>query len=400
MLSKYLNTCFSCCFLLILPIVSHSQTHCGSMSPIDFSPTQLSAYPRNDITIPVVFHILWHDIEENLPDELIFSQIQVLNDDFNGNNVDIINVPKEFQRDVGNVNISFCLAQEDPEGHPSNGINRIYSSTPAIGGIIGTESRKSHIKHSDLGGVDAWDTDRYLNVWVSARTDEIIGKATFPNDPEVPEGEDGIELDFKVVGSRPDSDYPFNLGRTLTHEIGHYLNLDHLWGKTISCFNEGDMVDDTPRQGEAYFGCVMGSKSSCGSRDMVHNFMNFLDDECMWYFTQGQTDRMIDALFRYRYELISSGICSDATPIPPAPLEVALIRQTPFGVQINLSFLPEINYTLRLYDIQGRHIWTERQNALSVHLIDSKSYQSGVYILTMEYEGQSTAQKIYIHANE
>ncbi len=80
------------------------------------------------------------------------------------------------------------------------------------------------------------------------------------------------------------------------------------------------MVNDTPDQGELYFDCIKDERSSCGSIDMVNNFMGFVDDACLLFFTNVQRDRMIDALFKYRYRLISSGICNDSQPVPPQPL--------------------------------------------------------------------------------
>lgn len=370
---------------------------CGSQTPPSFyeDKTETEAYSRNEIVIPVVFHVVWATEEENLSEQLILSQLQVLNEDFNKNNVDIINVPPAFQKYVGNPGISFCLASRDPDNIPTEGITRTQTAFQQIGGLYEFESGRKLLKHSDLGGISAWDTDRYLNIWISSRQDGTLGFSTFPGIQNLP-GEDGIEISYKAIGVREDGAFSFNLGRTLTHEIGHYLNLDHLWGKTISCNNEGDMVDDTPRQGEAYFGCPTEPQYSCDSRDMISNFMNFSDDRCLNFFTRGQTTRMLDALFRYRYRLISSGICSDERPIPQDPLKVSLIRQTRLGLQINLGFMPQVGYTLSLYDITGRLLWSEEQNSLSIHLINnSKPLNTGIYIVSMVYNGQRFARKVF-----
>lgn len=371
---------------------------CSSAPPPTFYDYHIynTAISRNEIVIPVVFHIIWSKSEENLSDEIILSQIQVLNEDFNRNNVDLINVPNTFQKYVGNPGISFCLATIDPTGRPMQGIVRTFTDIDKIGGQFEFESGRKLIKHNDLGGSSAWDTDRYLNIWVSSRQDGILGFSTFPEEALL-EGEDGIEIDFRAIGIKENVNYNFNLGRTLTHEIGHYLNLDHLWGKTISCNNEGDMVDDTPVQGEAYFGCPNEPQYSCDSRDMISNFMNFTDDKCLNFFTRGQSSRMLDALFRFRYRLISSGICSDENPLPDDPLKVAIIRQTRLGVQINLGFMPNVGYQLYLYDITGKLIWSEGQNSLSIHLINnSRPIPTGVYVVSMIYDGNKFARKVFI----
>lgn len=370
---------------------------CTSNPPLGFYNEQENVYAnkREELFIPIVFHVVYHNNEENISDDIIYSQLQTINDDYNSNNLDITNVPAVFQKDVGNVGIEFCLASEDPFGNPSTGIIRVNTPIDSIGGQISFENGLKKLKFTQLGGSDAWDTEKYLNVWISNRSDGIIGTATFPNDPDTTPGEDGIELDYRVVGNKPQFQSRFNIGRTLTHEIGHYLNLDHPWGKTVSCFNEGDMVEDTPVQGEAYFGCSTSMQSSCGSRDMVHNFMGFMDDACLWYFTKGQANKMVNSIFKYRYGLLSSGICSDLQPIPDDPLEIATIRQVNFGLQINLGFMPQVGYRLDLYDISGRHIWTNDQNGLSIHLANLSSQNTGVYILTMNFENQRYFRKFF-----
>jgi hypothetical protein len=371
---------------------------CGSAPPDNFYTdyTTLTSFPREEITLPVVFHVVWSKSDENISDEVLQAQLQVLNDDFNRNNINITNVPPAFQKYVGTVGITFCLADESPMGTATTGILRVRTSIDSIGGQYQLESTKSHLKHSELGGSDAWDTDRYLNVWISNRKDGNLGKAIFPTEV-VPDGEDGIEIFYKAIGPNDFDDNRFNEGRTLTHEVGHYLNLSHLWGRdNASCFNEGDMVDDTPTQSEIYFGCPIEPQSSCNSRDMISNFMEFSDDSCLNFFTKGQANRMLDGLFRYRYTLISSGICTDITPIPDNPLSIAIIRQTPFGLQVNLGFLPKIEYSLRLYNISGQLFWSEDQNDLSIHRIQSNGWASGVYFLQMNFRGQKVTRKIFI----
>lgn len=373
-------------------------SRCGTEAPDEFYTHQVMhrSYPREEIVIPVVVHVVYTKIDENLSEERILSQIRTLNEDFNGNNIDITQVPKEFQKHVGKVGISFCLASEDPSGRPSNGMVRVESAIDSIGGQTQFETGRNRLKHSDLGGSNAWDTQRYLNIWVSNRIDGNIGKAIFPNEEAIDE-EDGIEIFYKAFGPSKDLNFPFNKGRTLTHEVGHYLNLSHLWGRDeISCFDDGDMVDDTPSQSEIYFGCIDTPQFSCGSQDMTSNFMEFVDDACLNFFTKGQAERMMDALFRHRYELISSGICNTEPPVPNNPLDIAIIRQSSRGLLINLSFMPAVDYQLSLYSITGQLIWEERQNDLSIHLIDSNSYPTGIYVLQMVSENRQVAQKVLI----
>ena len=253
--------------------IAQPMSRCGSIAPVGIDQEVVhvgEAMTRNEIILPIVFHVVWSNPEENISEELLRSQLQVINDDFNRLNPDIINVPQRFQDDVSSIGIRFCLAQQDPDGNPHPGIIRVQTAVEFIGGQKEAESNISLIKNSSLGGSDAWDPERFLNVWIGARNDGIAGMATFPTAEEAGTSEDGIELDYTVVGIRNDNS-AFNLGRTLTHEIGHYLNLEHPWGSTVSCFNEGDFVEDTPDQGEVYFGCIEDDRRSCGSIDMVNN---------------------------------------------------------------------------------------------------------------------------------
>lgn len=353
------------------------------------------AYPREDVVIPVVFHVVWHNTSENISDKRIRKQLAVLNEDYNQNNADIVMVARRFQRDVGNSGIEFCLANRTPDGDPHKGIIRVKTEVEQIGGKFGSEGLRRRIKHDDLGGSSAWDTERYLNVWISARDDEILGVATFPNE-NIPDGEDGVEIDYRAITGNPDLSYPYRLGRTLTHEIGHYLNLQHLWGSELSCTNAGDGVDDTPKQGKAYFGCPHGDHQSCGSHDMVSNFMNFSYDECMHFFTKGQVERMRDALFKYRYELISGEICNAGKPVPPDPLDLSVIRQSRLGLLINLSRVPQINYKINVYDMTGRLYWTANQTPLSIHLVDSQNWATGIYIVQLSAPNINVVRKILV----
>jgi len=316
---------------------------------------------RQSIEIPIVFHIVYRSDEENISKETIMSQLEVINQDYSSIDPLTRELPNSFNKKVASPGISFCLAQTDPFGQASDGIVRVPTQTTLVGSQSQTVGGERRIKDSELGGSSAWDTDRYLNVWIGARDDGIAGDATFPDDPDETES-DGIVLDYKVVGLRPATDSPFNLGRTLTHEIGHYLNVFHLYGAETGCFNDDDLVSDTPNQFGPYFGLCQEGVSSCGSRDMDTNFMNFRDDSCLFYFTKGQVDRMIQTLFTVRYELISSETCSAGKPIPPDPLRVAPIVTLPNGLEIPLTTLSEETYSLSLFDTSGRLVWRADSN--------------------------------------
>ena len=248
------------------------------------------------ITIPVVFHIVYKTSAQNVSDAQIQSQLDVLNDDFRRMNADA----DDYWGDLGtDTEIEFCLASVDPNGNSTNGVQRqstdensfAYSGDP--------------VKFNSSGGIDAWPADDYLNFWVCNLEGGLLGYAQFPGGPDAT---DGVVVDYAYFGTIGTATPPFDLGRTATHEVGHWLNLRHIWGDG-GC-GADDFVSDTPKSNASNGGCQIGSKS-CGSDDMVQNYMDYSDDACMNLFTVGQSARM-DALFASggaRESLLTSGGC-------------------------------------------------------------------------------------------
>ena len=241
---------------------------------------QLNRIDGNIITIPVVVHVIYSNAQENISDAQILSQIQVLNDDFRRLNSDADNTWSQ----AADTEIQFCLATVDPNGNATNGITRKSSSTTSWG-------TNDAMKKSSQGGVDPWDASQYLNMWVCNIGGGILGYAQFPGGSAAT---DGVVMSPQYFGSSNGGSgfylsAPFDLGRTTTHEVGHFLNLRHIWGDG-NC-NADDFVSDTPTSDAANYGCATGHVS-CNSTDMVQNYMDYSDDSCMNLFTQGQTDRM------------------------------------------------------------------------------------------------------------
>lgn len=374
-----------------------SSVRCGThhMPPNAAQVYEPTATPRQKIEIPIVFHVLYNSPNENISEDLLRSQIDAINQDYSRIDPQTSELPKRFTNRVASPGITFCLAQTDPFGNPSNGIVRKQVFESNIANKTKTISGERMAKDSELGGQSAWDTERYLNVWIAARNDGITGDATFPNDPSETES-DGIVLDYNVVGYRPDDEGPFNLGRTLTHEIGHYLNVFHLYGSETGCFNDDDLVDDTPNQFGPYYGQCQEEVASCGDRDMDTNFMNFRDDNCIFYFTRGQVDRMIQTLFTTRYSLISSETCSLGKPVPPDPLKLAPILSFSNGIEIPLKTLSEQSYSLTLYDITGRIVWRTDSTPEHRYLINNLGNTSNIYILALELDSSIFTRRVYI----
>ena len=242
------------------------------------------------VIIPVVVHVLYRTNSENISAAQIQSQIAVLNEDFSATNSDYGNIPSEFASVAsGNTNIIFEMATVDPDGNPTTGITRKYDSRSSWG-------TNDAMKKSSQGGVDAWPTGDYLNMWVCNIGGGILGYAQFPGgDPST----DGVVMGPNYFGS---SDYgsnfylsaPYDKGRTTTHEVGHWLNLRHIWGDG-PC--QTDYVDDTPSAVNSNSGCPSHPSSSCFSNDMFMNYMDYVNDACMYMFSAGQEDRMRATFF-------------------------------------------------------------------------------------------------------
>jgi hypothetical protein len=281
-----------------------------------------SATRRNGtFFIPVVVHIVFNNknSEENISEENILSQIEVLNQDFRQKN-DQSGLPIAFKNIAADVNIEFFLATTDPKGKKTNGIRRVGTSSKSVweekAMLNGSQKRKVYF--SNIEGDDAWDTKKYLNIWVCKMPSDKSGYATFPNNVKTDEA-DGIVIDYCFFGTKgvAAANKPFHLGRTCTHEIGHFLNLQHLWGASVSnddCMTD-DGVDDTPRQTNPVAGCPSNPIFQCGNSVMYQNFMNYTNDDCMSLFTLGQKARMTDALMFFRKDLISNMIATNDTQV-------------------------------------------------------------------------------------
>jgi hypothetical protein len=228
---------------------------------------------KNTITIPVVVHVLYRTAEENISDAQIQSQIDVLNEDFNLDNADNTLVPDEFDGVKADVGVRFVLDR-----------------------VIRKETtRKSWafndaMKFSRMGGSDAVDPANYLNMWSCNLGLNLLGYAQFPGgDP----ASDGVVILYSAFGRTGTLIPNYDKGRTATHEVGHWLNLRHIWGDA-TCGN--DFVDDTPLHNAANTGCPpAGHTSTCTGNplEMWMNYMDYTYDGCMYMFSSGQKDRMM-----------------------------------------------------------------------------------------------------------
>lgn len=266
------------------------------------------------VTIPVVVHVVWNTTTENISDAQIQSQIAVLNADFRKLNSDVANVPGAFSALAGDANIEFCLATIDPNGNPTTGITRTQTTVTAFG-------TNDQVKSSATGGVNAWSRDQYLNMWVCDISGGILGYAQFPGGAA---STDGVVIDYQYFGTTGTATAPFNKGRTATHEVGHWLNLFHIWGDDGTGCTGSDQVADTPNAGGPNYGCPAFPTVTCSNGpngDMFMNYMDYTDDACMFMFSNGQITRM-QALFAsggFRAPLLNSNGCGPAGSVCATP---------------------------------------------------------------------------------
>jgi hypothetical protein len=256
----------------------------GARSPARSGPTR----------IPVVVHVVWNTAPQNISDAQIHSQINVLNQDFRKQNPDIGKVPAVWQSIAADAEIEFFLATTNPQGTPTSGITRTQTqrtSFPQAG---------NPIKSAATGGAHPWPADRYLNIWVAPRLTspigDLLGYAQFPGGPAAP---DGVVILHSAFGTTGTAAAPFNLGRTATHEIGHWLNLFHIWGDDGTGCNGTDEVDDTPNQAGPNRALPTFPHVTCGNDpdgDMFMNYMDYTNDSGMFMFSAGQVLRMRAAL--------------------------------------------------------------------------------------------------------
>jgi PKD repeat protein len=311
--------------------------------------------------VPVVVHIVWNTAAENLSDAVIQTQIDKLNEDYRRMNADTTNTRAIFQPVAADANIEFYLATEDPDGNPTNGIVRTqtdrteFSATAGIDpfqvladlqacgltideilGIFGLGTPPSltaaeeacvnealasfgggmdEMKFADTGGSPAWDTKRYCNIWVCDLNGDnptlglLLGFAYPPvGAPNWPAGQngtdetDGLAIHYQAFGAGSSNTAPLapfsDDGRTVVHEMGHYLGLRHIWGDDACGIDDG--IADTPDSdaaSDATGGCIWTQNNCTGDGtpdqpDMIENYMDYSSDECQNLFSRGQVDIM------------------------------------------------------------------------------------------------------------
>lgn len=270
------------------------------------------------ITIPVVVHVIYSSNPNLVSTNQINSQIDVLNEDYSRTNADTNNTPSQFQGIAVDTEIQFCLATVDPNGAPTDGVTRTQSSLASHNINQGGQVK----------ALIQWDPTQYLNMYVveNINNGNILGYATLPWNLASQPQNDGVVMGRAFFG-RNSTGAPYNQGRTTTHEVGHWLGLDHTFGdgngcagtSANTCSSQGDLVCDTPPTAQPNYGCPSASQNTCTEtptdlNDMHQNYMDYVDDACMNLFTQGQADRMNFYLNGARLALQNSNGCGTGSP--------------------------------------------------------------------------------------
>ena len=366
--------------------------------------------------IPVVFHVLNYGEPTgqgtNVSSGQIYSQLEVLNEDFRRRNADFGSVPPQFQAVAGDAAIEFFPARDNPRGERLRepGINRIAVQRQA-GFFWTNDTFDQQFKPGSI-----WDPARYLNVWVvdSLRTSSGVtaGYAQFPDLSNLaglptrngPAQTDGLVVRFNRLGSVTKAPWAtvlnnarFDRGRTLTHEVGHFLGLLHTFEG--GCLG-GDACDDTPPQDFGTSRCPT-TQQSCGRPSMIQNYMDFTDDLCMGLFTTCQVQRMRTVLevSPRRRELLTSnvGVGDIATGwLDPVLAQTVQVYPNPAtgSVRVQMPFRVEAT-SYGIFNAVGQRIQAERV-AGTLLQIDISTLIPGLYLLELGTERGNVVKKLVV----
>ena len=406
---------------------------------------------NNVLTIPVVVHIVYNNDDQNLSDEVVFDQIEVLNRDFNRMNADTSNLRSIFDDIAGNPMIQFELAGIDPFGNATSGINRVQTDITSFAqidllalfdaltecgidltaaditdeqlecmlDILGEGIDLDGMKFSASGGVEPWDVERYMNIWVCNMSADLAGEAVpfilgfaYPpaEAPNWPAGQvpanidevDGVVIHYEAFGSNN----PFvgtlagtnDLGRTCVHEVGHYLGLRHVWGDGDCTMDDG--IDDTPvmasnsQSMDATFDecSSLDTKDTCPDDnlpDLFENYMDYSAEKCQNMFSKEQVAIMRTMLEGPRVGLLDGLVLSNDDFALSAGMN---IYPNPAKDMISIEFNDDLrSLSFELIDVHGRTVMKSNEAQ-----IDISSFPPGLYFVKMSNAEGMRATKSFI----
>jgi hypothetical protein len=335
------------------------------------------------VTIPVVFHVLYKNATENISDAQINSQLDVLNKDFRKLNTDFNTVvPAAFRPFAADLEIVFCKATKTPTGATTTGITRKAVNS----------SFDLYNNYFTSSGEPAWNTSKYLNIWIGRFNDStLLGFALPPS--FAGQNRDGLCIGDQFFGTTGTASSPYNKGRTATHEIGHYFGLYHMWGDSndptvCGTAVNSDEVADTPATDTPYFGCPTfpTNTNACTSTtngSMFMNYMDYVNDACMGFFTAGQKLRTQSTLSGPRLSLLSSTGCASlglsdfeaqqAIAVYPNPASKYFMITSP---QVSIDEVQIFNTVGQLVKTQKL---TQTNNEINIEDLASGTYYLRIY---------------------
>jgi Pregnancy-associated plasma protein-A/Secretion system C-terminal sorting domain len=353
---------------------------------------------QSSITIPVVVHVLYNTAEQNISDAQVQSQIDVLNEDFTATNSDYRNYDAGYGSVKGDMDINFCLVQviHKQTKHKSFGLN-------------------DNMKFNKTGGSDAVDPMHVFNIWVCDLGNKLLGYAYYPG---IAPEKFGVVCHVNAFGRGAAYNLftDYDLGRTTTHEVGHAFGLAHIWGDR-TCGS--DEVDDTPLHNTYNFGCPEeGHLSTCTGTplEMWMNYMDYTDDRCMYFFTDGQTSRasyFIDT--DPQLNSIVNSACTNtrenknkiitSSKIVPGPSRLIanklVLYPSVTSGQLNLTFTNSVNEKaeINIYNQTGALMMKHQvfiSSGKNIDQIDVSKLGNGIYFLELGQGANRQTKKFIV----
>lgn len=350
--------------------------------------------PEEEITIPVVFHVVYSSEKNKISEEQIMSQLSALNRDFSLEEAkgSIVDESKFKSIIPSSTGIKFCLAEMEES-------SIVYKKSS-----IAEWAMDNNVKFNSKGGSKVVTPKSILNIWVT----DLSKTSGYAQMPSGPARTDGIVIDYEYFGTMGTARFPYNEGKTLTHLVGNYLGLYDLWNERLACVD--DFVDDTPIHNSPNYGCPeFRHYSACGNypAEMHMNFMDNTNDACMCAFTIGQKDRMLSMLAPGGLRaglLTGKTTCQteERSQEESSPKLGALtVSPNParHHMDITINVNQEGEYLLQVYAISGALKYKETLSLSakqSVTKLSCANWLPGVYLIQLNNQSDQLIQKVVV----
>ncbi len=335
--------------------------------------------------IPVVFHIVYYALSQDFTDAQVQKQLDILNRDFARLNPDTIKTPNVWRNIASDGGVQFCLAKRDPFGNKTTGIVHTRTNVEDF-------PNPDAVKSAASGGDEIWDAKKYLNVWVTDLGTNTFGYSTFPPDLATAPRIDGVVVNARAFSVRDSNLVERNAGRTLTHEVGHWLNLWHIFGNNANATCPTDNVDDTPGQKLPTYTCFnfphFDDCSFGGNGTMFMNYMNYVPDTCYNLFTKGQKDRMLAALQLYRSDILTQPTACTFVGVndinPAIGINIFPNPTNSGSVTVEINTGDSETGDIFIFDTAGREINQKLKVSLQNAPISFNNLSAGYYLVRVK----------------